>query len=221
MKLRISAFLTIFFFIPVGQKVEAKESFDYRPKRSFQIFVGPRIFQERDLETSTRFSRVSKPEVGVKISPYIFDFRLEPLIGTSYVTNSSKEVSQTKNTYHLFSFFAGTRYRFYGADFFPLVPYVETNLVYRYVRFKTRVASESSSVDGGEISAQIGGGARLSLTSRNRRLQNEIRGAWGLEDYGLDAFTIFEGPDLIRHGDIDNLGKLSGLLVGFSLYFDW
>ncbi len=192
--------------------------------QSFQILVGPRLFSDSDLGSSTKFSTFGKPEVAIRVSPYIFSFGLEPLISASFLANSSKSSGGTKNSYQNFSMGLGARYRPYRPSVFPLVPYLDALLIARFTRLKTRTtipSSQSSKDSGTDLTAQMGGGLKFSFVNTNRKIRSDMEAGWGLSDFGLDLNASYELPKFSRFGDLSKDLKLQGLFFGGGLYLDW
>ena len=224
---------TILFSVFLSSDMTSAKDFS----GSVDVSIRQRFFEEGRLGRVNGFSEWGALEFGVNFGVYEFDMGLEPFVGFSFIQNSAVLYAEDASgnlilqdgdpvptndrlKYQVYTSRMGTRYKPWKFDFFPVIPFGEAALAYRFCRVNkaTFAVGQKKSSNGGDLGFDIGGGVLFSFfTNKVRRA--EMYAEWGLSDFGLliSSRYMFSG---YTHG-LGSLKGLGGYDFGGSIFIDW
>jgi hypothetical protein len=176
---------------------------------------------------SNQFNEFPALEAHIEVGVYEFSFGLEPILGFSYVSKTSKGLiaenglkSEDKFRYRFFTVHAGARYKLFEPNTFFIIPVFDLFLTYRYGFFnKIAAVKEGDDSTGGDLGASIGGGIIFSFMI-DKRLLYEMQKDYGVKDFGLLITGHFLPAGLFSHG-LGSTSTTGGWDGGIALYMDW
>ncbi len=194
---------------------------------SAHFYAAPRFFNDSVLGSANGFDTWGWPEFGASFGVYELPFRIEPVIGFSYVFKTGNEISTAAGTsidkffYQFFTTEIGARWTAWEQSFFPVIPFVQAGMTYRFGRFKKRTSAVGvrTSVVGGDFGGNLTGGAIISFFYDQKR-RDDMSSEWELKDFGATLFGSYQPSGLFRHG-LGGVNETGGTSFGGGLYFDW
>lgn len=204
---------------------------------SLQISVDQRFFKDSRFGNKNDFSEGFVPEIQVLFGLHRWDaIRLELVGGLGYLQNTTKtcavevdgrtclpesDQSEDRLQYRMFSFHFGPKWMAWSSESFPVVPYLQPLLTYRYARInrKTLALNVQKLNTGGDFGVQLEGGVFFSFFSDGRR-KVEMASQWGLRDFGVNLHGRYLHSGWMKHG-LGLVSDTGGWSVGASMVFDW
>jgi len=220
----------IFFGLVFGADLFAK---DGEFNGSAHLSLGERFFKDERLGNKNSFKDGFIPEFSIDFGVYEFPFRLEPMVGISYVMNTAHDCgvdasgncigarSTDKLKYHLLGLSTGMRWTAWREEFFKVIPFVAAAISYHYIHIRRITASTSAkkTINGGDFGGDIQVGLLMTFIYSDTT-RKEIFRDWGAKDFGLSLFGRYQPFGLFKHGMAEILST-GGYGFGAGLYVDW
>ncbi len=161
--------------------------------------------------------------LGISVDAGLPEFYgLEPLIGGSFISNSTGDASR-QFEYQLYSGRLGGRFRFWSREFFILSPYLEAfgQADYLRGRYVTTGQVKEKLLQGLDLSIGGGGGVFISFLYDQQR-KNDLDLEWNVSDFGaLFAFHYSKGG-FVKNGSVfSTVDSLDFWDFGLGLLVDW
>jgi len=208
----------------------------YKYSGSVSFSVNQRFFTDENFKSgsdassreSFKFNKFVTPQFELTFGLHEFSFGLEPIVGVSFVTKTSNRliaenglVSEDRVKYWLITGSAGARYKPYRRNFFWLIPYVETQLTYRYGSFEkvAAVPGDPNKISGGDFGAIFGAGLFFSFMGRPAT-ENELRETFGAKDFGAITSVRYMLAGIASQG-LGETSTTGGWDAGMGLQIEW
>jgi len=200
---------------------------------SAHFSLGQRFFKDERLGNKNDFKDGFIPEISVEFGVYELPFRLEPIVGLSYILNSAHDCgvdasgncvgprSTDKLRYHLLGFSTGMRWTAWRPEFFQIIPFVTASMVYHFIHIRRITASTSAKkkINGGDFGGDFQAGFLTSFIFSEETKKN-IERDWSAKDFGMSFFGRYQPAGLFKHGMAEIL-QTGGYGFGAGFYVDW
>ncbi len=224
-------FLGVFLF-PMNSSTAAAFS------GSASLKVGQRFFDDQKLSHVNGFSEWGAFELNLLLGLHEFPYRIEPLLGFSFIKNSSSlyglnssgglamengspVLSQDRLEYQFYTLSSGARIKAWDSHTFLLIPYSDILGTYRYgrIRKKTYAIGQQKLNVGGDFGAEVTAGVMLSfLTTQKKRY--EMESELEMDDFGMSLSASYQPAGWFRHG-LGLIDTTGGWSFAGGLYGEW